>query len=414
MTATLALSAAILKRKYPTGRLPKANFQDFPLISNLTKHEDWTGDDKAIAIQTENPQGSSADYGTAVGSLAQGNYVRFLLTRVEHYGVARIRDHALKAAASDDGALVKLWDNETKGISQTETKMLEIYAFGNGSGTLGKIASGQGTATVQLATPEDAAKFDLGMRCQIVSDATLAPTVRPGFVVITAIDRKGGTLTAAAAWNTYVPTIQANDFICRAGDAANTITASGPSVIWGMGSYIVGGTTPGTLATLNRNQDPVRLAGQLYAAANQNMGEAIIDAESLLTVQGRRTPKVLWAHVRDIAQMRKTLDGKTVYPKVNVPSAVADVSFKAIEFEGDDGDIKIMTSPFIQRNQAFLGTMEAFALDSLGPAPQLDNFDNNDFLRVASDAAQEVRFATFANLECNSPVDWVQITGFGA
>ena len=172
-------------------------------------------------------------------------------------------------------------------------------------------------------------------------------------------------------------------------------------------------TTPGTLGGLNRNTDPVRFAGQAYNAANQLMTEAVIDSEALLTAQGRRTPKVLLAHMKDVAQMRKTADAKSVYTRVNMDSTVAGVSYKGFQFEGDDNDITIITTPFISRNQAFLGTLDAFALESLGSAPMLMDFDSNSFLRVATDAAEEVRFGYFANLICKSPVDWVNISNFG-
>lgn len=412
--ATLAQSAAILKTKYPTGELPKEQYKKFNWVGTVDKTEDWGGDDRVVALQTENPQGSSADFGTALGSLQQGAYYRFSITRVEHYGLARIRDHALKAAAGNENALANLWDNETNGAEQTELESLEIYGFGTGTGVLGQIASGSTTATITLTNVEDVAKFRLGMRVQAISANSLTATVRTGgFASISGIDRKGGTLTVTTAWNTQITDLGTTDYLVRAGDAPNTITASGPSVIWGMGSYIVGGSSPGTLGGLNRNPDPVRLAGQAFDATNANMAEAIIDCESLLVNQGRRSPKTLWAHPRDIAHMRKTADAKSIFTRKDMDSTIAGISYRALEIEGDDGNITIMTNPFISRYQAFLGDMDAFTLESLGPAPQLIDFDSNSFLRVANDAAEEVRFGYFANLTCKSPVDWINISNFG-
>lgn len=412
--ATLAQSAAILKTKYPDGELPKEQFAEFPVVGMIPKKTDWDGDDRVVAIMSENPQGSSADFPTAQGSIAQGNYQRFSITRVEHYGIARIRDHALKAAAGNPGALANLWDTETDGVSQIELQGLETYLLGAGTGVLGQIASGSTTATITLSNPDDAAKFCLNMRIQAISANSLTATVRVGgFATVTAISRKSGKLTVATAWNTQITDLGTTDFLCRAGDAPNTITASGPSVIWGLGSYIVGGDTPGTLGTLNRNLDPVRFAGQAYDATNQLMTDAVIDSESLLTAQGRRSPKILIAHMKDVAQMRKTADAKSIYTRVNMDATVAGVSYKGFQFEGDDNDITIVTTPFISRHQAYLGTMDKFALESLGKAPMLMDFDSNTFLRVATDAAEEVRFGYFANLICKSPVDWVNISNFG-
>ncbi len=414
MTATLTASAAIVKTKYPDGRLPKAQFQKAPFTATVQKKENFDGNNKVIALQTENPQGSSADFATALGSLAQGTYKNFLLTRVQHFGVARITGQAMKAAAKDSGALVDLWKNETDGISSTELLGTEMYLFGNGTGVLGTITSGTTGTVVTLATVSDIVKFSIGMRVQAVSSATsLSPTLQGGYVVISAIDRKAGTLaTTSGNWNAAgnIPGIGATDSLVRMGDNS---TAGTSAVITGIGQYLVGGTTPGTLFALNRNTDPVRLASQSYDATTVPYSDAIIEAESLRNLQYNTGTLEMWANPRDIAQWKKQLSGKETFPRTEMKSTVADVSFSAIEFAGDNGPIKIMTSPFISRNTAYLINKESFALESLGPVPHLLDYDGPNFLRVANDDAYEVRFGLYANLSCNCPVASIQITNFG-
>lgn len=414
MTAILAASQAILKTRYPDGRLPKANYQKFPFVATLQKKEDFDGANKIIALQTENPQGSSADFATALGSLAQGTYKNFTLTRVEHFGIARIKGQALKAAQKNTGALVDLWKNETDGISATETKMLEIYAFGAGDGVLGTITSGQTGATITLATVSDAVKFDLGMRVQAVSATGLSPTLRSGYVVIGTIDRVAGTLTTTTGnWSDVgnIPGIQATDSFVRMGDNASAGTGV---VVTGLGQWLVGGTSPGTLFSLNRNVDTVRLASQVYNATTVPYEDALIEAESLKNLQYIGGELEGWFNPRDIAQMKKQLGGKATYPRTEMKGTMAGVSFSAVEFNGDNGPIKLMTSPFISRNKGFLLSKDTFSLDSLGPAPQMLDFDSNNFLRVASDDAYEVRFGMYGNIACNMPVASIQISNFGA
>ncbi len=413
MTATLAASQAILKTKYPEGRLPKAQYVKFPFQATVQKKEDFDGNNKQLAIQTENPQGSSADFPTALGSLAQGTYKNFLLTRVEHFGIARIKGQALKAAAKSSGSLVDLWKNETDGISMTEMKMLEIYAVGNGDGVLGTIASGSTGATVTLNAVEDAVKFDLGIRLQAVSAVGLSPTLRGGFVIVTAIDRVAGTLTVSGNWNAAgnIPGIGSTDSLVRMGD--NAASAAGV-VITGLGQWLVGGTTPGTLFGLSRNSDPVRLASQVYNATTVPYEDALIEAESLRNLQYVGGDLEGWFNPRDLAQMKKQLSGKATYPRTEVKGTMANVSFSAVEFNGDTGAIKLMTSPFISRHQGFLLAKDTIAFESLGPMPQLMNFDGPDFLRVASDDAFEVRFNSYGNLSTTVPSASIQISNFGA
>lgn len=415
MTATLAASQAILKTKYPDGKLPTSQYKKAPFTASLAKKEDFDGNNKQIALQTENPQGSSADFATALGSLAQGTYKNFLLTRVQHFGVARITGQAMKAAEKNSGALVDLWKNETDGISSTELLNIEIYAFGNGTGVLGTIASGTTGTAVTLSPVSDVVKFSIGMRVQAVSSATsLSPTLRSGYVIISAIDRVAGTLTTTSGnWNDAgnIPGIGSTDSLVRMGDNA---TAGTSAVVTGIGQYIIGGTTPGTLFALNRNTDPTRLAGNLYNATKVPYSDAFIEAESLRNLQYVGGELTAWANPRDIAQWKKQLSGKETFPRTEMKSTVAGVSFSAIEFAGDNGPIKIMTSPFLSRNTAFLLDMDSFALESIGPAPQMLNYDGPNFLRVANDDAYEVRFGFYGNISCNKPVSSIQISNFGA
>lgn len=414
--ATLSASQAILKTKYPDGKLPKEQYTAAPFVATLAKKEDFDGENKKVALQTENPQGSSADFPTALGSLAQGTYKNFLLTRVQHFGVARITGQAMKAAEKNSGALVDLWKNETDGISNTELIGLEIYCFGNGTGVLGTISSGQTGTTITLTSPDDITKFSLFMRVQAVSSATsLSPTLRSGYVIISAIDRINGTITTTSGnWNDAgnIPGIQSTDSLVRMGDNA---TAGVSAVETGVAQYIIGGTSPVDLMSLVRSSDPTRLAGNAYNATGVAYSDAIIEAESLRNLQYQGvTDSVIWANPRDISQWKKQLSGKETFPRTQMKSTIAEVSFSAIEFAGDSGPIKIMTSPFIKRNQAFLLDMNSFALASLGPAPQMLNYDGPNFLRVANDDAYEVRFGRYDNLECNAPVKSIQITNFGA
>ncbi len=415
MTATIAASQAILKTKYPDGKLPTSQYKQAPFVASLTKKEDFDGNNKVIALQTENPQGSSADFATALGSLAQGTYKNFLLTRVQHFGVARITGQAMKAAEKNSGALVDLWKNETDGISSTELLNLEMYAFGNGTGVLGTIASGTTGTAVTLSPVSDIVKFSLGMRVQAVSSATsLSPTLRGGYVIIASIDRVAGTLTTTSGnWNAAgnIPGIGATDSLVRMGDNS---TAGTSAVVTGVGQYIVGGASPGALFGLTRSTDPARLAGNYYDATTVPYSDAIIEAESLRNLQYKGGELTGWFNPRDIAQWKKQLSGKETFPRVGMDTKVAGVSFSAIEYAGDNGPIKIMTSPFLSRNTGYLLELDSFALESIGPAPQMLNYDGPNFLRVANDDAYEVRFGFYGNISCNKPVASIQIANFGA
>lgn len=415
MTATLAASAAILKIRYPEGKLPVAAYKQFKYVSTCPKREDFTGESRKVSVQNEYPQGSGTTVADAQDALQQGTYNAFTITRVEHFGVARIKGQALKAAEGDPGALTDLWKNETNGTSKVETMMLEIHSFGNGSGVLGRIsaASNVGSTTITLETPSDIVKFALGMKVQAVSDATLSPTLRSGGAKakITGIDRNTGTLTISGNWNASIAQVVANDYLVRASEYAIAGTAS---VIMGLGGFIVGGSAPGTLFSLNRNTDPVRLSGQAISYANVPLEEAVQDASAQSAVQAGSGATRLWCHNLDLAAFKKAIGTKVTYPKTDVKSTMAGVGFKGIEIEGDDEVITIMTSPFCPRNTAFLIDPESTKLDSLGPAPHLQNYDKADMLRVSGDDAYEARFGFYGQHYVQNLVSAVKMTSFGA
>lgn len=411
MTATNALSLAILKRRYAGGRVPKANFTDFPFVGSVQKKEDFTGDDYALPIQTENAQGVGTSIAGAQGSAAQGTYVRFLLSRLEYFGVARIKGQALRTATlKGDGAVVDLWKNECDGITQTFLKQLEIMGFGNGNGVLGTISSGIAGVAVTLTVVEDIANIDIGMKVKLVSATTLSPTVRGGEGTVTAVDRSAGTVTLAAAWNSTFAGGIDGDSIVRSGSQAISSVASVPS---GMRQWFVGGATPGTHAGLSRNSDALRLAAQSLDMTGLPMSDAVIDLESLISAQGQMSQKKLWAHPRNFRQLKKALGGKVNFPREKVGSTIANLSFSAVQWEGDAGTIPMMLSPFCPRDNVFLADMSTFALYSAGPAPQPLDFDKSDFLRVATDDAYELRIGMYGDYGCDSPVKSARGTNWG-
>src|SRR5688500_4050661 len=148
MTATVAGSQAALKVLYPDGELPKSINDMFVLHKEMKKDTDFVGELAYVPIQNANPQGSSADFTEAQANIYQGNYVRMALTRVAHFGIARVTGEAAEAAVKSEGALVDLWDNETRGIATTEMACLATYLYGTGDGVLGAISSGVAGATL--------------------------------------------------------------------------------------------------------------------------------------------------------------------------------------------------------------------------------------------------------------------------
>lgn len=404
---TLATSAAVLKRRYDDGRFPKTQIQDFPQIEAMPKDENWDGDDFATAFQLEDPQGVGASFSAAQGSITSATYGRFLPQRVEYFGLCRVRGHALRAAAKSSGAFVNVWTNAMQGAERAMLKMLEIYSFGNGSGSLG--AATFSTTTATLSTTSQIVNFDIGARYTGQSDGTLTATLRTGSNTATAIDHGAGTITGASAWTTAIAGLTNSDHLVRYGDTAVSNVAAVPI---GLSSWVVGGSSPGTLWSYNRNTAPLRTAGQNYNSTGVAMNDAVNEAEALVAGQSYKFGRRIMTHPRDLADWKKTLDGKVIYQKSG--TGTATVGFGDVQYDGISGPVGVKTSPFCQRNTFYCGMWENYRFASLGPAPQLARDDGQEVLRVANDDAVEARYRVFGNFLLKNPSEWVRVTNWGA
>lgn len=408
MTATNALSTAVLKRRYQAG-VSKAQFSRFPVIDEIEKKTDWTGDDYAIAIETESPQGVGTNIPAAQAAAAQSKFYRALITRVEYYGLVRIKGQALRTATmKGDGALVDLWTHELDGIERSVLKMLEIHSMGAGNGVLGTIASGISTTQITLSVAEDVNNLDVGARIQLVSDTTLSPTVRNGVGVITALDRAAGKATLAAAWDVTFPGAANGDSIVRADDYASGGTNRVPA---GMRKWLEGGSSPGTWKNLPRNEDPVRLGSQVLDMTGLPMAESIIDLESLIQIQGHEPRLRLICNPRDFRQVKKTLYGKVAFSS---GGGSPTIGFDGAKWAGNNGEIVPLQSPFCPKGNVFLKRMDKFMLCSAGPAPMPMNFGKENMITLATDDAAESRIGLYGDFGEAAPVESARGTGWGS
>jgi len=428
---------AILKTKYPDGAIPQAMYKDFPFLSLVKKTTNFDGDFRVVALQNERPQGSSSVFGVAQG-IAQyglrgggGSYNRFQVYRTRHYGILRMDGETMKAAVRSAGALVDLWNQETDGISKNEMADLEFQLFGDGTGVRGSVATGGYSAgTITLATTANAVYFNLGMQVQIFSTAGVERTVTGQYLYVQAIDRKAGTVTivsiptggGAATTN---PTFSgsapvATDVISRAGDfqlstavggSASVTSGAGAGVVCGVQAWVPATVTSATYWGLDRSVDPVRLAGQHLNAAGLPLNEALMEAEGQVAIQGVGHPDHIFVNPLDLQNLKKALGVDIRYDRVQ--SNVAGVSFKAVEYDGMQGPVKIISAPFCPRNKAMMLNLASWELATLGPAPQMLDWDNNDYLRVSNNDQYEVRFGHYGQFICNNPGANIVIDNFG-
>jgi hypothetical protein len=141
------------------------------------------------------------------------------------------------------------------------------------------------------------------------------------------------------------------------------------------------------------------------------MNEALMEAEGKVAIQGVGYPDTIMVNPLDLQNLKKSLGTDIVYDRVQ--SNIAGISFKAIEYDGANGPMKIISAPFCPRSKAMMLQMPSWELSTLGPAPQMLDFDNNYYLRVVDADQYEVRFGHYGQFICNNPGANLVIDNFG-
>jgi hypothetical protein len=428
-SATTATSAAILKNQYTQPKVYWLAYKNNPAFAGIRKNEEFKGALKVIAVQTEVPQGGGTTIALAQANAAPGIYSQFQVLRGNDFGVARVTGEAMKAAEDDEGSLLDLWKREMDGILFTVKRSLAIHMQRNGTGSRGYISSGSNvaTATITLGLTSDVTNFAVGMTVQAANGDGGTLRSAGATAVLTGINRTLGQLSVAVAWSTSIGAINAGDYLVRNGDGINggTVGTAGGGVVAGRGAWITPaapGTTyngyaiPASLWTLSRSSDPTRLAGLNLNGAQMPMQEALQEMAAMIQVEGGEGELICDQHPRDRANLAKELGGKVNYQRVEtkVKGSEGKIGFSALVVEMDSGlTVKVRADLNVPRGSFFMGDQESESFESLGPAPQILDFDKNEFLRYSTDDSYEVRVGTYGNYANAAPALWGNCQGYG-
>lgn len=416
MTASIATSVAIVKTKYSPDYVKFVVYDENPSFASIKHDETWDGGSEQIAVQTETPIGGGTTIAQAQANMGPGNYSNFLVSRIEDFGVARIKGQALRAVVKGPGAMLSLWSRELTGILLHVTRSAAINMWRTGTGSRGTISTGStvGSATITLATIQDVSNFYINM--QVQASATDGGTLDSAGATakITKINRITGTLTVATTWSGVIPAIATGHLLGRNGDMPN---GSGTNLmVTGIQGWVPPNASRPVSATtfwgLDRSPDEVRLAGLAIDGTNTPMQEALIEAIAMATVEGAKIDRV-WMHPRDRANFVKELGAKVLYTRTGVSAGdMGEVGFKAIEMNLEEAEVKIMADINVPRFQCFVTQWDTWTFGSCGPAPGLLEIGGQEVV-VPNDDSLEARTGYYGNLWNNGPAFSCWISNFG-
>lgn len=408
MSISSALSN-IAKYVFPND-LPHAFYDMNPGLADWKKITNDEGESYRYTVATSQGAVGSASYTRAYNIAGNVQYTRFTLTRVTDYALARMNGEDYEALQSSEAAVVGAWKDRVDTAYEECKRSLAITSFGAGDGVRGQISSsGLSGATITLTEPTTVTNFYVGMSLTAAATKTGALRNSGANALVGGVDRQNGTLTSnSATWATDIANIANSDYLFRDGDAQNGGSAV---VITGLGSLLVGGSTPGTLWGGNRNVDPVALAGTSKSYATYSMDEAVMDLAQLISIQSTEK-KVCYAHPRDKIELVKLLEAKARFYRP-AQGDDAKVGFENIEFATDSGPMVLKGDINVPRYSFFITPPERVELRSVGPAPKPLKIDGQ--LVRARDAydAYEMRLGSYVAMAHRFPGAAGQGTSWG-
>lgn len=382
--------AAALKQHYVDFTVKNMVYKNNPLHALMPKYEKFGGLNMPLPLIYGNPQGRSATFSNALAQKTNSQIKAFTLSRVSDYSLANIQNEVLEASQGDADAFMRAATTEIDGAFQAITRSLAVSEYRDGTGSIGIISTVVG-ADVTLTRPADIVNFEIGMTLK----SSTSPGVgeQAGSVVIAAINRSTGVITASAAWSAGIATIANGQSIHVAGDFNKKIS--------GLASWVPlvdPGATP--FFGVDRSVDVTRLGGVRKDVSSLPIEEALIDVDALLVREGG-SPDYCFMDTQNFANLEKALGSKVQF--INVKDEEGIVGFDGISIHGQKGKIKVIPDQNAFSDRFYLMQMDTWKLYSLGMAPKLLKSDGMEFLRVSTDDAVEVRTGYYAQQGCVAP-----------
>lgn len=257
MPSTLTTFDFAIKERY-AGQYPESlMFADRPLLGSLAKDEDFTGDPMPIPLIQGAPQGI-AGASLATAQTASSNVVgrKFNLVVGDYFGTVDIGDKVMTLSRNNPGAFLENKAIETDSLYEQMADNIALYAFGNGGGRLGVIATQAAPPVMVLTAADNTIGFEVGMILSASANdgSDAAHVLLAGTATVTAVDRSAGTVTVNA-----IPAAWINgSSLFRSGDFRGNTTVN---ITEGLGSFVWVDNTPPVLLGMTRTSDPQRLAG---------------------------------------------------------------------------------------------------------------------------------------------------------
>lgn len=397
MSADIASLPALYKTLYPDDAVLDLSYDGRVLWAMLNKSTDFFGSAEQIPIIYAPPGGRSASFATA-----QANQTRelqdaaFLVTRAKDHQLILIDGESMEASENKEGAFVDIFEAHVDSGINNLGRTLNSDLYRSGSGSRGRILSGQGTPTITLTDIRDALRFEVGMSVRVGPNDS-STGLRTGPAVITAVARRTGTLTTSGNWSTVIAGTLANDYIFVDGDASAKVK--------GLDFYIPSTDPTGgdNAFGLDRSVDVDRLAGIRSGDLSAlPIEEALLQLNDEIWTYGEGSVDVNLLQSLRMTDLEKSLGARVQY----IDTKFGNIGFTGIKVNHAGGTSTVFGDRDCQYTALYGLQKDMWKFHSLKMAPRPLEYKGINKNGVNIDYQSDgivIRLGYRGNLICKAP-----------
>lgn len=392
---------AILKERFED-RPPADLFEvTSPFWMELKKRGDLGGGRHyRVPVRLGNPGGGSASFGTANSNATPSNFDEFLVKRAKDYNVVKIDGELMSSATNSKESFMESMDELQMGF-RGEVQELAWSAYRTADGNRGQIDSSTslGTNTLKLKRASDALGFQKGMKCVFAANKSSGSLRNSGTTnEVKSVDLEAGTVDFQDNLNANVTSISTGDYIYREGDRNNKVS--------GLLDWIPTDRTSSNLDgffSVDRTDDPARLAGIHRSYNNEPLAETLIRLTSSITKYGGR-PNRGYIHPDKYADLLVSLEArKLVHRETEVQTG--SIGFNGVKVQVGNTNVTVLPDPFCPQNTLPVVDLGSWTVASAKQAPHFLRIEGSPILKFldGEDVAQG-RIGMYGNIACRAPL----------
>lgn len=349
--------------------------------------------------------------GSTVGS--SGLYTRWETDPMTIEGVARWDRSSMDAVMGrSSGETFKVMTKEMDLKIAAMRKLLAIYAFGDGTGALGRITAVD-SSSITVGT-DVINRFQRGQDLVVAATATGACKNAGTAISVLGTDPGTGKITMAS--DPTVSTAWAiGDYVYLYNDRPATAIDTNAKLVLphGLKSWLPGPTTSDGAGYDGVVRDGIHeLAGLTLDCSAKEPEDAFLSTLNLLFTTGGVKADALFCNPNDYAAF---ISQKDKSKTVSIQLGKYDLGFDGFNVHSLAGNVPVVPDAFCPAGEFYAGPWKdselAPRLVYVGDLVQIDNKDGMDFVRSATATAYEMRLYSRLNVVMPGPGKFVR--GYG-